>query len=242
MGKICISLSEYNAHLEKMNRLEDDNRRLKKIVDLLLDNQSLQSLSLHDIVAAGSRSEEPSGDCVDLGLPSGRLWCTHNVGAKNPEDSGLFFSWGNTEGHTEDSGYDFSEEEYKKTPGAKLDGNIAAGSEYDAASVNMGGTWHMPTFEDNKELCDNTDWEEAVINGVSGLKFMKKSDHSVYIFMPFTGFFAGTSRDDRGSDGSYWSSTWGSARDARYLYFYSGGVNPLYNVNRCLGFPVRAVQ
>ncbi len=41
------------------------------------------------------------GDWVDLGLPSGLLWATHNVGANKPEEFGDHFSWGETEPKSE---------------------------------------------------------------------------------------------------------------------------------------------
>ena len=45
---------------------------------------------------------------VDLGLPSGTLWATCNVGADKPEDFGDYFAWGET---TPKDAYD--EESYK---------------------------------------------------------------------------------------------------------------------------------
>ena len=39
---------------------------------------------------------------VDLGLPSGTKWATTNVGATKPEEFGLYFAWGETEGYTAD--------------------------------------------------------------------------------------------------------------------------------------------
>ena len=36
---------------------------------------------------------------VDLGLPSGTKWASCNVGATSPEESGLFFQWGDTQGY-----------------------------------------------------------------------------------------------------------------------------------------------
>lgn len=39
-------------------------------------------------------------DYVDLGLPSGNLWVTKNIGAETPEDAGLYFQWGDTQGYT----------------------------------------------------------------------------------------------------------------------------------------------
>ena len=62
------------------------------------------------------------------------------------------------------------------------------------------------------------------------------------------GFFAcsgngnGTSWNNRGSNGNYWSSSLNSATNGRNLNFNSGGVNPQNNNNRFNGFAVRAVQ
>ena len=62
------------------------------------------------------------------------------------------------------------------------------------------------------------------------------------IFFSCSGNGNGTARNNRGSNGNYWSSTWNSARNARNLNFNSGGVNPQNNNNRYNGFTVRAVQ
>ena len=103
---------------------------------------------------------------VDLGLPSGTLWATMNVGASKPSDFGLYFQWGDTQGYTAAQvGKDkqFTWNDYKfsidgsssnfskyTTTGARLD------LEDDAAHANMGGSWHMPTPEQCQELIDNT--------------------------------------------------------------------------------------
>ena len=36
---------------------------------------------------------------VDLGLPSGIMWATCNVGATKPEDVGLLFQFGRVDGY-----------------------------------------------------------------------------------------------------------------------------------------------
>lgn len=41
-------------------------------------------------------------DFVDLGLPSGTLWATKNIGADKPSDFGLYFQWGDIQGYTAD--------------------------------------------------------------------------------------------------------------------------------------------
>jgi len=188
---------------------------------------------------------------VDLGLPSGLLWADRNIGARSPEDCGAYFSWGNVEPHypkqqITDRGddddtfdYDFSSEEYEKTPGFKIDGNIDA--KHDAATVNLGESWRMPTKDDFQELYDNCEWVHKTVNGVDGYLVTSKINGSS-IFFPCSGLGTGTSRNYRGSIGYYWSASFNSARHARSLLFDSGGVYPQHSSNRYYGFAVRPVQ
>jgi len=62
------------------------------------------------------------------------------------------------------------------------------------------------------------------------------------LFFPASGNGNGTSRNNRGANGNYWSSSFNSARNARNLNFNSGGVNPQNTNNRYNGFAVRPVQ
>ena len=48
----------------------------------------------------------------------------------------------------------------------------------DAATVNMGSKWRMPTVKEGVELWENTNYEVAEINGVKGGKFISKTDAS----------------------------------------------------------------
>jgi uncharacterized protein (TIGR02145 family) len=189
-----------------------------------------------------SIQEPVSGGGVNLGLTNypNLLWATCNVGATNPEDPGLYFSWGNTEGHAEGSGYNFDSTTYNSTPGKQISANL--GTSQDAARANMGGNWRMPTKEEFQALYDGTDREWTTINGMNGWKFMKKTDHSVFIFFPAAGYYSGTSLSSRGSYGLYWSASSYDSSDAYRLSFGSSSVGPQSNGNRYLGFPVRAVQ
>ena len=185
----------------------------------------------------------PSG-AVDLALPSGLLWCEHNVGAASPYDDGLYFSWGNVEGHTGTDGYDFgtsNEGPYASTPGAGLTGNISVDGTYDAARHNMGAPWRMPTQPEFQELADNCDSVWTDEDGVAGRRFTSNHNGNS-IFFPASGYRGGTSLNYRGSFGDYWSSSLYSSADGYNLNFSSGGVNPAYYDNRFLGFSVRAVQ
>ena len=178
---------------------------------------------------------------VDLALPSGLLWCEHNVGASTPYEHGLYFSWGNVEGHAEGSGYDFSDAVYAQTAGAALTGNIAVGNTYDMARHNMGAPSRLPTSGEFQELYNNCDSEWTDEDGVAGRRFTSRINGNS-IFFPASGGYHGTTLYSRGTDGSYWSSTWYSETNARYLYFYSSSVSPQSYYGRRLGFTVRAVQ
>ena len=194
-----------------------------------------------NVIAIQSQTAAAPTGFVDLALPSGLLWCEHNVGASTPYEHGLYFSWGNVEGHAEGSGYDFSDAVYAQTPGAALTGNIAVGNTYDMARHNMGAPCRLPTSGEFQELYNNCDTEWTDEDNVAGRRFTSRINGNS-IFFPASGYYDGTSLSSRGSNGRYWSSTWHSDTHARHLYFYSTGVNPQSNYHRRLGFTVRAVQ
>jgi len=212
------------------------------------------SFSANEEVNAPDTTEPSDNEqgpvAIDLGLPSGTLWCDRNVGARSPEDSGAYFSWGNTEPHYPKSGdndwgdvdnaigYSFDEETYKKTPGAELTGDIDL--QHDAARVNMGSPWKMPTREQFEELFESCTVTRKNVGGVNGLVLTSKINGKT-IFFPASGSYGGTSLYNRGSIGYYWSSRWVSTALAYYLYFYSGNVYPASD-SRGYGFALRAVQ
>ena len=197
-----------------------------------------------NVTSIESQVAPAPANAVDLALPSGVLWCEHNVGAATPYEDGLYFSWGNITGHTGDDGYDFgtsNDGPYASTDGAALTGNIPTNGTYDAARHNMGAPWRMPTVGEFQELNSNCDSEWTDEDGVAGRRFTSRINGNS-IFFPASGRRYGTGLSYRGSYGFYWSASLGSQTDGYYLYFYSGGVNPAYNGNRFGGFSVRAVQ
>ena len=191
---------------------------------------------------------------VDLGLPSGKKWAIGNlvkdsqgnysIGAET--DWGTYVSWGNIIGHNEGEGYNFDQTTYDSTPGKQVAANIPSNdAAHDIALATLGTPWHLPTKEDFQELYDNTDSEWVADyngTGVAGRKFMKKSDHSVYVFFPASGYYNVTSLNNRGTNGNYWSSSFYSATYAYNLFFNSSSVNPQNYYNRRNGFTVRPVQ
>jgi hypothetical protein len=197
-----------------------------------------------EVVAIQSQTAAAPTGFVDLALPSGILWCEHNVGAATPYEDGLYFSWGNVIGHTGTDGYDFgtsNDGPYASTPGAALTGNIPVNNTYDAARHNMGAPCRLPTVGEFQELDANCDSEWTDEDGVAGRRFTSRINGNS-IFFPASGYRYSTGLYSRGSSGNYSSSSLGSQASGYSLSFYSGGVDPAYNDSRFYGFSVRAVQ
>ena len=204
--------------MKYIQNIEDEAEAIKQKYDVLYYIKPLGSINL--ITA-------PRYTAVDLGLPSGRLWANMNIGAEKETDYGLYFQWGDTIGYN-----DASHATWATCPGnggnsAYTADLIAAwdaenlqsvtGMAYstkilkptvDAATVNMGSKWRMPTEEDCLELRRNTNIELAVIDGVKGRKFTSTADTSQYIFLPLAGTAINNGHfDGLGVSGGIWSSS-----------------------------------
>ena len=194
-----------------------------------------------NVIGIQSQTAAAPTGFVDLALPSGLLWCEHNVGASTPYEHGLYFSWGNVEGHAEGSGYDFSDAVYAETPGAALTGNVPVNGTYDLVRHNMGAPCRLPTVGEFQELNSNCTSEWTDEDGVAGRRFTSRINGNS-IFFPASGNYNGTTLYSRGSSGYYWSSSYNSATYAYGLGFSSSNVLPAYDSGRRLGFTARAVQ
>lgn len=192
----------------------------------------------------------PTGhDYVDLGLPSGTLWATMNVGATKPEEEGFFFSWGNVTGRnlngtgSFDFGASNTTEPYVSSSGATISypGSIAVGDAYDMARANMGAPWRLPTNTEFQELYDNCTNVWVTQNGMNGRRFTSNVNGNS-IFFPAAGYYNGSGYYYEGSGGYYWSSVLHSAGNAYSLGFGSTGVFPQGNRYRYNGCSVRAVM
>ena len=175
-------------------------------------------------------------DWVDLGLPSGTLWATCNVGASKPEECGDYFAWGET---TTKGTYNWSTYKYCMGDRYKLT-KYCTDSDYgavdnktelepsdDAATVNWGSGWQMPSEEQFKELINssNTTTTWTTMNGVKGRKITSKSNGNS-IFLPAASRRDGTSLGSAGSGGYYWSRSFGTSYsyNACSLYFYASDI------------------
>lgn len=197
-----------------------------------------------------SQAAMPNLPYVDFGLPSGLMWAKGNlvkdsqgnysIGAET--DWGTYVSWGNIGGHNEGEGYNFDQTTYDSTPGASVSADIPSNdATHDICLATLGTPWHLPTTENFQELYDNTDNQWTTINGVNGWKFMKKTDHSLYVFFPAAGAYDGTPLYYQGSYGFYWSSSYNSSSSVYYLLFESSYISPQFNGFRYFGITVRPV-
>ena len=192
---------------------------------------------------------ENGHEYVDLGLPSGLKWATCNVGANAPEEYGDYFAWGETQPKET---YDWST--YKWCNGSSdtqtkyctdssygtVDNKTVLDKEDDAAAVNWGGAWRMPTKEEQNELYDSCNWTWTTQNGVNGYTVTGPNGKS--IFLPAAGCRNTSGLYRAGSYGYYWSSSLFTDYPiyAYYLYFYSDYVG-WGNYYRYLGQSVRPV-
>ena len=161
-------------------------------------------------------------DAVDLGLPSGTLWASWNVGATKPYEYGGYYAWGETsekERYTESTygHYDQTSQGYIHI------GDDISGTEYDVAHVMWGDGWHMPTDTQIQELVDSCTWEWITYNGtVNG--YMVTGSNGNSIFLPAAGYCSSSDvLNYAGIRGNYLSGSFDSS-DSQYacgLYFAS---------------------
>lgn len=193
---------------------------------------------------------------IDLGLPSGIKWAWCNIGAEKPEDYGNYYAWGEVLPKE-----DYSFATYKYANGTShedpkltkycnkadygdngfIDNKTTLEPEDDAAHVNWGGSWRMPTDAEWTELREQCDWTWTTQNGINGYRVTSKTN-SNSIFLPAAGYRDGTTLHDVGYDGYYWSSSLAEylPRLAWGLYFYLFSVDR-YHYSRDFGLSVRPV-
>ena len=155
-------------------------------------------------IILGKDEPEDNHEYVDLGLPSGTLWATCNIGATKPEECGQYFAWGDTKGYAKGVQHRFDPEHYLWCKGTTtsmtkyvthpsygdfVDKLTTLLPEDDAATVNWGKDWCMPTNDQLNEVY-NTKYvtlRKTTINGVAGMKITSDSNGNS-IFLPFAGY------------------------------------------------------
>ena len=214
------------------------------------DVLEVDSISL--VKPDNSNNQINNHEYVDLGLPSGLKWATCNVGATTPEEYGDYFAWGEVEPqeyygwvtYKYCAGSSSTLTKYCNNSSYGKDGftdyNIVLDPEDDAATMNWGGSWRMPTKAEQDELCNNCTWTWTTQNGVNGYKVTGPNGNS--IFLPGAGYVYEGALRYVGSHGHYWSSSLYSDGPfgAYYVYFNSDSVDWYLN-GRCCGLAVRPV-
>lgn len=209
---------------------------------------------------------------VDLGLPSGTLWATCNVGATKPEGYGDYFAWGETEPkYVYDwktykwcKGSLFAMTKYCSTlsPSSIVDNRTIIELSDDVANANLGCNWRMPTKAQQDELCKECTWIWTILNGVYGYRIISKINAN-YIFLPASGICMASKLYGVGLDGYYWSSSlsfedchkndnikvldfdsflYYGYRDANFMTFSYDCVGRVSCGDRMFGLPVRPVM
>ncbi len=177
---------------------------------------------------------------IDLGLPSGTKWACCNVGASAPEQYGGYYAWGevNEKDYYNSSTYihcDGSSETCHDL------GSDIAGTQYDVAHVQWGGSWVMPSHAQQKELLDYCTSTWTTENGINGRRFTGFNGGT--IFLPAAGSRWDGDLNEAGGYGFYWSSTqYLSDSDCAFsLYFASRDAYWGSFLSRGLGQSVRPV-
>ena len=168
------------------------------------------------LIMGGQGFAQNKHEYVDLGLPSGTLWATCNVGANSPEEYGDYFAWGETESSLfyDADFYEYYDDDRNLTKYCNnpLDGHhgfadnltILQASD-DAATANWGSGWYTPTEAQWRELLKNTTYTSYTWDGVRGILFSGKN--GAVLFLPAAGWQEGAKDDVAGDDGCYWSSS-----------------------------------
>jgi hypothetical protein len=171
---------------------------------------------------------------VDLGLPSGTCWATMNVGAYSPEDYGDYFAWAETEPkkrYTPDTykwckdGFEIVTKYCTNSEFGNVDNRTVIERSDDAANVNWGGNWRMPTAAEFDELINNCTIEKSTMNGVNGYLLTSKINGNS-IFLPMAGYYNFDLYSDQhsGTIVYYWSA------DMMYRNTVCTNINA-YNLN-----------
>lgn len=174
---------------------------------------------------------DTSTTTVDLGLPSGLLWGTTNIGADLITDYGNFYTYG--------SGSDTYDLAHYQNPYSGTENPLS--NTFDTAYQTLGTEWRTPTESQVAELINNTNYSWTTINGVSGAKFTSLSDSTKYVFFPSSGYYYNNSYTSEGNEGCIWTSTPGTSPKIKYLSIISSGPT-IGQVKRSCGFNIRGVK
>lgn len=148
---------------------------------------------------------------VDLGLPSGTLWATQNMGANTPEQAGDYYAWGELEpkdtytwtNYALCGGTSKTLNRYNTNPSYGVVDNVSRLSLDDDAAYNQWqGLWRIPSVEQTRELKSLCTWTLDQTKGV----FTVKGPNGNSILIPLAGYKKGSAVTMKGTSGYYWTS------------------------------------
>ena len=205
----------------------------------------------HDITIAGYFMED-TYEPVDLGLPSGLLWASKNIGAQNSENYGYYFSWGETNlkesyywgtyNYCNGSAITLTKYNYTSSYG-DVDNKETLEEDDDAAIKCWGKPWRLPTEAEAMELYDKCSWSLGSLNGIGGCYVTGPNGN--YIFLPAAGSKQYMTIFHKGSEARYLTSALykGSVHpDYGLLLYFDSSSYGLGGEERSFGFSVRAVK
>lgn len=231
----------HNSDLTRMDEINETAlkrvEKYKAAMQLLAEPKSV----------VGVHCDSKGYEFVDLGLSV--KWATMNIGAAKLSDCGSYFAWGETS-----SKDDYTWSAYKHGSSADdlvkysfTDNMTQLVPEDDAAVMNWGGAWRMPTSSEWEELCNkcNCIWEWTTIENTPGFRITskKKGFTDKSIFLPAAGYFRGHAIEGTEKSAYYWSSTRNKpfADRALCLYFIPNFIGIGNNGFRNGGFTIRPV-
>lgn len=191
-------------------------------------------------------------------MPSKILWADRNIGATSETDYGLYFQWGATVGYKgaeaeahstlatwlPNGGSSSQDEKVIAAWISEHTTNSLLNSDVDAATINIGTEWRMPTQSDFVELFNYTTSEYTEINGIYGYKFTNTQDADKHIFLPASGYFQNSQLCFFNETGEYFSSTmyqspfvWVADFDSNdkrdgYLTYHSCSIRAVYTAKQ----------
>lgn len=195
---------------------------------------SEQDPDLQSLKASGSIGGH---DYVDLGLSV--KWATYNVGANTITEYGDYFAWGETTPY--DKNLTWVNYFWPHNPCSP--DNILS-SIYDAATVNWGNSWRMPTYEEQKELLEKCKWTwiDNIYNSSTSGYIVTSTVNQKSIFLPAVKYISHDKYDEvTEKDGWYWSS-WKADPNGKYSLQPTGGAGALKFIDMTIGMVLPAEQ
>ena len=244
------------------SNITDNHREVYSLYTTMSDYQvsyrymnCYEGRTIRAVTGTNDDPDQGNHEWVDLGLPSGTLWATCNVGASKPEEVGNFYAWGEIlpKQYFDWNNYSFCEGSEETCLNI---GNDISGTIYDVAHMTWTDNWRMPNKEEIQELIDNCNTWEDVENGIYGWRFSsRKNDNS--IFIPYCEYEKEHVNDDVVEDPFYsegiaslWSSSIATEDNSKavalqlydwFYCFFGNSEATLYIEQRDSGLCVRPI-